>query len=159
MPRPKKEATEKKAVWQIGGRPEVRDGIKRAAARRGLTTTGLSENILADWLEKNEKTKVPKTILTKSAKDSYILGQIAAQEKEITGKVDFNEFIYSPPGRKITALKKQLIKEYRYSKEIGELVDSLNLSSLGVIMTERNYIWFFAGFCGVDWAVFATPKV
>lgn len=150
----------KKKSWQIFARSDVYSYILDEAKKRGYTITGLTETILIDWLNRNGVGKISKPpIATGAQKGAYVLGQIAAKEKEITGSVNFQDYVFSVPGKKLTSFRKSLISSYKYTEDVGKLFEAIPNTLITSALNPRNYIWFFAGFCGVDWAVIAEQTI
>lgn len=158
---PEDQKNRKKVSWQVNSRTDIRDLMIDAAKKRGYTVTGLAETVFIDWLNKNElsgKKQIKRTPANSTNTIAYRLGQLAAKEREIYGAVNLNEYVFEIPGTHVTAVKKDLIKQYKYTQDVGDIISSIPKSGLGVPLHERNYIWFFAGFCGVDWKLISDQK-
>ncbi len=155
------EKNPKKMSWMLNTRADVRNMMVKAAKKRGLTITGLTETIIINWLNENEagKKKIPAKAANNANRYSYILGQIAAKEYEILGNISFEGYLFDVPGKKLTSLKKSLIASYKYTEDIGRLYEAVPQTLITTRLNRRNYIWFFAGFCGVDWSVIAEQKL
>lgn len=149
----------KKSYWQLATRTDVKDLIASAAKKRGLTTIGMVETILIDWLNRNELKKIPRQITRSTNKVAYTMGQIAAKEYETFGNVSFEGYLFEVPGKKLTALKKFLISSGKFTEDIVRLYEAMSASTTTTRLSFQNYIWFFAGFCGIDWAVIAEQKI
>lgn len=134
---------------------DVRDAIQAEASKRGCTISVLVETILVNWLNANKgtKRKVKTDVISNTGHGAYALGQIAAKECEIFGKVKFEEYLFDTPGKKLTALKKKLVSLYKFTQDVGELFDKIPKAFYQIPMNRRHYIRFFAGFCGIDWNV------
>ena len=134
---------------------DVIDAIQVEARKRGCTISGLVETILVNWLNENKGTKhkVKTDSISRTGHGAYALGQIAAKEYEIIGKVRFEEYLFDTPGKKLTALKKKLVSLYRFTQDVGELFDKIPQAFYQIPMNRRHYIRFFAGFCGIDWNI------
>lgn len=134
---------------------DVKNAMQEEASKRGYSISRLVETILVNWLNaaNGKKFKIPTDPATKMRHGAYALGQIAAKEYEIFNKVALEEYIFTIPGKKLTALKKRLVSEYHFTKDVGELFKKIPQDLNQRQLNRRNYILFFAGFCGIDWNV------
>lgn len=132
---------------------DVRTAIGEEAQKRGYTISGLVETVLVDWLNKNTniKQKIENETVSKMEQAVYALGLLASKEYETFGDVDFREYLFEVPGKKLTALRKQFISAYKLTEDVGKLFESIPLTLSNTKVNRRHYVRFFAGFCGIDW--------
>lgn len=138
---------EKKINFGIVIRPSVKDTIQLEASKRGYTISGLVETILTNWLNtrKGGSHNVTTDPFGRMGHGACILEQIAAKEYEIYNTVKLEEYLFDVPGRKLTALRKRLISDYHFMKDVGELFKMLPQDFRQRPLSKRYYILFLPG--------------
>lgn len=151
---------EMKTHMGINCRTDVKNAMHEAAKKRGYSITGLIETIFINWLNANETGKKLIASPTRATEQSaYNFGLLVAKEFEIYGKVDLSDCIFNSISKTVNRLKKSFIRDNKYTPEIGGIINTISSKSQCVPLHPHYYIWFFAGFCGIDWATIAEQKI